>query len=367
MKNKQKGILRLLVGLVGSYVAAVGPVLAEEDFGAKAVSAGSGAFHLQSAQGILRLDVRARPAGERFEGARSSRLDTMAEEAEVVASFGNRQEEQFLLALQVPLHSLMEGRAYEMHFSNAYGIIKFGVGKPVVRAGQFVLPFGNLTDYETHTRILQTLYPRSLGLRLDRGVSVEGPVEKFDFWLAAMNGNGPRGDNNSNKVVVLKVAREWETAAGPLRVGLSVASGRMPVFPSMEHDMPMDVEPLGFPRKFRVAMDSESYVGLTGVRSEWVWGCDAGLGSVDGQYLLLERPLSYRQEVACQLDRWHQFDGTSYGLGLQWQYTFDGFRRLRIAWRSRRSQMKQGMEQGRDRSMDSLEVQYLQEWTALIK
>ena len=171
----------------------------------------------------------------------------MAAEVETTATVNNGDRDVLDLALQWPYVTQMkgvDGRGKEMHFGNAYGIYKMGLGKPNVRVGQFVAPFGNLTSYETHTRMLQSLYPQSLGVRIDRGVSVEGFTGNYDYWIAGMSGNGPRRDNNNSPIILGKVARRYDLAnGGTLTAGVSGLVGKeMPRFsplvdPVMEEEM----------------------------------------------------------------------------------------------------------------------------------
>jgi hypothetical protein len=106
-----------------------------------------------------------------------TRGQMMAAELESSATLNDGNRDVLDLAVQWPYYTQMkgvDGRGKAMHFFNAYGIFKLGLGKPNIRIGQFVVPFGNLTYYETHTRPIQSLFPESLGIRIQRGVSVEG-------------------------------------------------------------------------------------------------------------------------------------------------------------------------------------------------
>ncbi|HOF89740.1 MAG TPA: hypothetical protein PLZ36_16805, partial [Armatimonadota bacterium] len=243
----------------------------------------------------------------------------MAAEIETTATIANGERDLLDLAVQWPYATEMAGvagRGKAMHFGNAYGVYKFGLGKPNLRVGQFVAPFGNLPYYETHTRPLQSLYPNSLGVRIDRGVSLDGFAGDYDYGVAAMGGNGARGDNNDSPVVLGRVARRYDLPGGALTAGVSALYGTdMPRFSTLVDPvmgealagMPLSAS-LDFTDKTRVALDAEYSAGPHLWRAELVGGRDSD-GGVNGQFLQWNRALSDRDEFTAQAARWEQPGG----------------------------------------------------------
>ena len=250
----------------------------------------------------------------------------MGAEIETMATVSDGVRDVLDLAVQWPYATGMsgpEGRGRQMHFGNAYAVVKLGLGRPNIRVGQFVVPFGNLTSYETHTRPLQTLYAHSLGVRIDRGVSVEGMSGAYDWWLALVGGNGPRGDNDGRPAFVARAARRLILPSGArVSIGFSAMSGSsMPRFatgidPTMEHgDMGMSAHDLvHFTDKTRLGFDAEVEMGQDVWRAEMVTGRDSD-GGVNGQFVQWNRALTAGSEITAQIARWHQPAGTRLALG----------------------------------------------------
>jgi hypothetical protein len=221
------------------------------------------------------------------------------------------------LGLQWPYATAMsgiDGRGRQMHFGNAYAVYKTGLGRPSVRFGQFVVPFGNLPSYETHTRPLQSLYPQSLGIRIDRGVSIEGIAGPYDYSFAIMGGNGARADNDGRPMVAARAARRLDgVAGGRLTVGASLLRGTAmprfspgldPVMDSGMADIPAD-HLLSFTDKTRFGLDAELEAGRDTWRLEAIGGRDSD-GSVNGQFVHWSRALATGAELTLQAGRWNQ-------------------------------------------------------------
>ncbi len=196
-----------------------------------------------------------------------------------------------------------------------------GLGKPNLRLGQFVVPFGNLAYYETHTRPLQSLYPESLGIRIDRGASLEGFLGDCDYWLAVVGGNGARSDNGGGTAWIGRAARRFDLSAGALVAGASVLWGKdMPRFsvladPFMDEEMRMEEMPLlDFTDKTRVGFDAEFSAGRDVFRAEMVLGRDSD-GPANGQFVQWERALTDRLDISAQAARWEQEGGRKVRLG----------------------------------------------------
>jgi hypothetical protein len=317
-----------------------------------------------------RLDYRLMNMNE--PGMSTTRGELMAAELETIATISNKERDVLDLGLQWPNATQMEGiddRGKEMHFFNAYGIYKFGLDKPNLRFGQFVVPFGNLQNYETHTRPLQTLYPESLGVRIDRGVSLEGMVGEYDYWAALMNGNGARGDNNDSPMVVGRAARRFDLSAGTLSVGASVLHGSdMPRFstlvdPLMDDAMMLDGmimdPPLDFTDKSRVSIDAEYIAGANLWRAELVAGRDSD-GAVNGQFLQLNHALDEKNEIALQATRWEQPGGTRTRLAVGGERKLDQYTTIRLY-----AERALGHTPMEDRNRTLIGVQFLREFPGL--
>lgn len=313
---------------------------------------------------VYRLDSRMMGEGTPDEA------DIMAAEMEIYASFGDSIDAAF----QTPGYTAMKGRGKGMHFGNAYAVFKRKIGEPTYKVGQFVIPFGNLADYETHTRILQTLYPYSLGIRIDPGVEIEGFLdEDTEFEVSATFGNGPyRRDIDGNKVITARVARRMMVGNNDLKVGVSALRGQLPVF-SLMTDPLMDgnnaklvdtrtgmlvdqFDSAGFADKTRYAVDLEYYLGIDLIRAELVRGTDNGK-SVGGYWLQIEHPLSYKTALIGQGSGWNQSSGKlrSYALGLE--HKLEDNRIMRLAYERRNAS-----EHGMDMRMNMFTVQYLLEF-----
>lgn len=322
-------------------------------------------FQLRQIQVVPRYDIRARPVG-RFmtdpDGlirySRGKHFDLQYAEVDLAFNFSEGYEDRLSLLYQFSPIKMDAGLAREAHFFNAYGVWKFGVGKPVLRFGQFVIPFGNLTEYETHTTILQNLggAARSLGERLDRGISIEGSRQGTDYWLAFTQGRSVHGVSFP-RVITFRLARDLENAPlGPLRLGFSALTGRLPLLPTFG-EMPHDVKPIRTVHKTRFALDGEWDIALEKIRFELVFGKDGGR-SANGQFLSVNHPLSYQLNLTLQGDRWEQFDGTSLGAGLGVEYKITDLRRIRMAWEYR--QVRRNGFHGMDHQL--LTLQYLWEF-----
>ena len=256
----------------------------------------------------------------------STRGMLMAAELESTATLSTGSRDLLDLAVQYPYYTQMKGvdeRGEDLHFFNAYGVFKLGLGKPSIRFGQFVIPFGNLPYYETHTLFLQSLYPQSLGIRIQRGVSVDGFVRAYDYSVAAMGADGTRE-------VLGRVARRFDLPNAVFTVGLSALYGQhVQRFSTLLDPLMDDALPgaplsqsIDFADKTRIALDAEYSMGRDLFRAEVVTGRDVQVstantdGLVNGQFLQWNRALfSDKNELSFQLARWEQPDGTRLRLG----------------------------------------------------
>jgi len=290
----------------------------------------SAGFEIRAVEILPRLDLRAK-AGQPI----AETLRVQQGEIGLRFSLGDSEKEWADFALQGVLETPMTGRARQMHFSNFYTVGNLGVGRPKVKAGQFVVPFGTLAEYDTHTLLLQTPYARTLGIRLDRGVGLEGFAGEWDYWLSVTSGNG-RNRYANGYAVNLRLARDWELGDDFVRAGFSYLEGKnMPSFPTNPMSVPMGMdEMVAFADKRRLAVDVDWLRGIDNIRAELVLGQDNS-NWVNGQWLYYNHPFSYETDLTLQADRWRQEDGTSYGLGTEMRHRLDDWSGLRRSYEHR--------------------------------
>lgn len=317
--------------------------------------AGAG-LELSAVEILSRLDLRAKTGQPMAETLRVQQA-----ELSLRFSVGDGEKEWANFGLQGVLKTPMTGRARRMHYSNFYTVGNLGVGKPKVKVGQFVVPFGTLAEYDTHPLLLQTPYARTLGVRLDRGLALEGFVGDWDYWLSATSGNG-RNRHNSGYAVNLRLAREWEIGDDFVRVGFSYLEGNnMPTFPTNPMPVPMGMDKMvTFKDKRRLAVDLDWLRGIDNIRAELVVGQDNSKW-VDGQWLYYNHPFSYEADLTLQADRWRQEDGTSYGFGAAMHHRLDDWSGLRMKYEHRGAHPTLALH----RSADLWTFQYYREyvWT----
>ncbi len=328
-----------LAALAALCLAAVQPAWAE--------------LGLSAIQALPRLDVRMR-GGEPI----ADTLRVMQLETGLLLSVTDGESELATVLLELNAETPMTGRARQMHFSNAYALINTGTGSPRLKVGQFVVPFGTLAEYDTHDIPLQTPYARTLGIRLDRGIGIEGFSDEWDYQSAVTSGDG-RHRHANGYALTARAARDYEFGDDFLRVGISGLVGEeMPVFPTNAMSLSMGMDDMVEHRdKWRLALDADWLRGIDNIRAEFVFGADDG-DSVDGQWLSYNHPFSYGEDVTVQADRWRQDDGESYGLGAQYHRRIDDWSGVRAAYEKRwvsRSALP-------DTDSDTWTIQYYREW-----
>ncbi len=300
-----------------------------------------------------RLDLRARAGNPTDETFRIQQL-----EASATLSVSDGRKELVTFALQGNLETPMTGRARQMHFSNAWALVNLGIGRPKVKLGQFVAPFGTLAEFDVHGVPLQTPYARALGIRLDRGVAFEGSTPGYDYWLSFTGGDG-RGRFRGGHAVIARVAWDRDIGDDFLRTGVSVVEGRnMPVFPTNPMPVPMGMDAMvTHVDKWRVAGDFDWLHDIDNIRAELVFGGDDGQW-VNGQWLYYNHPFSYKRDLSLQTDRWKQGDGTSWGVGAQYHQRLDDFSGLRVAYEKRWAERTFAP----DATSDMFTLQYYRDW-----
>ena len=278
---------------------------------------------------LPRLDIRARGGS----GVPDT-LRVMQSEIDIRFSVNKDDEELVAFSLGPNVETAMTGRGRQMHFANYYGVWNFGVDKPKLKFGQFVVPFGTMAEYDTHDLVLQTPYARTLGVRLDQGLAIEGYRGEVDYALSLTSGDG-RGRTNGSYAASFRMARDYEVDDDVYRLGLSLLHGKsMPVFPIMPMPIPMAGRPQSRADKERIAVDLDWLHGIDSIRAEVVLGLDDG-DPVNGQWALWNHPFSYDTELTLHADRWQGRNGVAYGAGASLHHRLDDLTGVRVAYEPR--------------------------------
>jgi hypothetical protein len=290
-------------------------------------------------------------------GAGEPALQLGGLEAEFVGSYGRKWE----FGGQVPVASQLASSGRRMHFGTLFAVRKWRLGAPTVKFGQFVVPFSNLTSYDVHSRLIQSLYRYSLGVRIDSGVEVEGYLSDDTEWqLALTTGSGPyRFDGGDAPLVTGRISRKLDAGGNAVRLGLSAAGGTLPVY-SLTSD-PVSVEGsarLDSANKRRLALDAEIERGVDLFRVEGVVGTDDGRAA-NGLWAGWTRPLDARHSVETAVETWRQpeGDGRLWAAWLGAERRLDGARTARAALRWSRSR-----EAGQHRSNVSVGAQFVRQF-----
>ena len=162
-----------------------------------------------------------------------------------------------------------------LRFSDLYIFYDFrlpGVAARV-KAGQFPLPFG-LTALYDPLQPIQPLYEKSLGLRLDTGVMLEGEYGDFLYAAALTTGAGPNRIR-SDRLITFRLERTVVTELGKFIVGGSLLSGRAPVT-GFDTQLPASgtSDAREFIEKTRFAGDGQYFFGPLILRGEIMFGGD---------------------------------------------------------------------------------------------
>ena len=168
-------------------------------------------------------------------------------------------------------------RVNRLRTSELYGFYNFsftGVAARV-KVGQFVLPFGLMSVYDTPLQPIQPLYEKALGLRVDTGVAVEGEYGPYRYVGAITTGAGPNRLDSGGGMITFRLSRTVATRMGNIEVGGSLLSGRGPVTAS-DTELPASgwTGVRRYVDKTRIAGDGQYLRGPVLLRGEIVFGGD---------------------------------------------------------------------------------------------
>ena len=165
-----------------------------------------------------------------------------------------------------------------VRLSEAYGYYTFLSGGVSARArvGQFVLPFGLLAVYDTPLQPIQSLYEKSLGLRVDTGALIEGEFNEFRYAGSVTGGAGANNLHFRDAIYTFRLARSVTLPKiGPVEIGGSLLSGKLPRTDANTLLLPSGT--VGNPptiKTTRFAADGQLFVYPWTVRGELVFGGD---------------------------------------------------------------------------------------------
>ncbi len=138
-----------------------------------------------------------------------------------------------------------------------------------------MLPFGLLAVYDTPLQPIQTLYEKSLGLRVDTGVMLEGRYGDYRYAGSITAGTGPnRIEFDDNAVFAFRLARSVNLPKiGPAEIGGSLLSGKLPRTDSSTLLYPSGtVETQSVVKSTRFAADGQIFRDPWTFRGEIVFG-----------------------------------------------------------------------------------------------
>ena len=147
-----------------------------------------------------------------------------------------------------------------------------------LKAGQFVLPFGLASVYDTPLQPIQPLYEKSLGLRVDTGIGLDGVYGVYRWSAAMTTGRGPnrfRVPMPDNWLLSFRLSRTVQTQVGRFEIGGSLLSGKGP-----QTRFDTELPPSGytgnqaFVSRTRVGGDGQYFLRNLTVRGEFVFGAD---------------------------------------------------------------------------------------------
>lgn len=225
------------------------------------------------------VDLRSRPKGlfERELFAPAARLTT-----ELILADPTSGDEQGGVRLQwlAEPFDRTKDTPDTLRVSEAYGFYKLLLpgAMATVRAGQFVLPFGLAAVHDTTLQLFNALAEKSVGLRVDNGVMVEGDYGPFHYAGSVTSGGGPNRIGRGG-VLAARLERHFLTQAGRIQIGGSMLTGRLPQTSPSFLLPPSGTVPAATTtvRKTRFSADVQYGVGNVTARGELVFGADEEL------------------------------------------------------------------------------------------
>jgi hypothetical protein len=242
-----------------------------------------------------------------------SSFELMGAEANIQAQVTSETRDIVTALIQVRAGGAMSGWTSGFHFGEAYALFPLGLSLPTIRAGQAVIPFGLLADYDIHTQIIQTSFARTLGLRLDPGLGVLGAFGLLDYRLWLSNGNGPdMMDNDRGKVLTARVAPRFLLGDAEMTTGFSGLVGSLPYW-SLDSLDKMVEGPRFYASKYRLGLDNSVDWGPLTMRLEGIAGKDSSLSNpmVFGYYGEARYALVRWLEPILAYDGFHTDEGSA--------------------------------------------------------
>ncbi len=184
------------------------------------------------------------------------------------------------------------------------------LGKWNVRAGQYLLPFGLLTTYDTERLILQGIERSSLAVRRDTGVMAFGRMSAWDYAASVSDGLSDVrfADSRANPLVTARLAY----VQGGSQFGISTLIGGVLRDPAYGQGS-------GRVQERRFALDATHSFGPLTLRAEGVRGADPG-HVVGGGVALADYALTPRLEINTRYASWSGIESyQTVGAGVTFQ------------------------------------------------
>jgi len=222
------------------------------------------------------LDLRSRPMGRAGRGLFAPAARLTSELIYADPSSGSEQGGFRVQFLAEP-RSSMSDTPDTARLSEAYAFYKllFPGALATVRAGQFVLPFGLAAVYGTSLQPFNVLAEKSVGLRVDNGVMVEGDYGPFHYAGSLTTGGGPNHIGRGG-ILAARLERHFLTQSGRIQIGGSMLTGRLPDTTPASLLPPSGTTSIGIStvRKTRFSADVQYGVANVTARGELVFGAD---------------------------------------------------------------------------------------------
>ncbi len=222
------------------------------------------------------LDLRSRPKGWNDRGLYVPAARLTSELIYADPTSGSEQGGVRIQFLAEP-RSFTSNTPDTARLSEAYAFYKLLLpgALATVRAGQFVLPFGLAAVYDTSLQPFPVLAEKSVGLRIDNGVMVEGDYGPFHYAGSLTSGGGPNRIERGG-ILAARLERHFLTQSGRIQIGGSMLTGRLPETTPSTLLPPSGTSPSGMPTVRKTRFSAEVQYGVANVtaRGELVFGAD---------------------------------------------------------------------------------------------